>query len=92
MRKGYFHFGNRSSFLEHQISPAETQGPEARRDRHGYFLDPWNNPYWIRYKRKRGVGVIYSFGPNRRRDTDLGQLEEMSGDDIGAFFELKKPR
>ena len=71
VRTGYFHFGKRGSFLDHRLSPAEGQGPEARRDRYGYFLDPWNNPYWIRYEHGSGRAVIYSFGPNRRRDTDL---------------------
>ncbi len=39
---------------------------QQHRDRKRYFLDPWMNPYWLH---KRGNRLlIYSFGPNRRRD------------------------
>ena len=51
--------------------------PEERAE---FFLDPWNSPYWVRQRcsRKRGREriVVYSFGPNRRREStswkDLG--------------------
>ncbi len=92
VRTGYFYFGKRGSFLDHRLSPAEGLGPEARRDRYGFFLDPWNNPYWIRYERGSGRAVIYSFGPDRRRNSDLKPIGKMSGDDIGVFFELKRSR
>jgi hypothetical protein len=56
--------------------------PEARAE---FFLDPWNNPYWLRDecdRRARRV-FVYSFGPNKRRDsTDW----EIRADDIGAFI------
>jgi len=48
-----------------------------------YFLDPWNSPYWIRHdckSRPRRI-VVYSFGPNRRRDSTR---TELLGDDIGV--------
>ena len=45
-----------------------------------YYLDPWSNPYWLLYERN-GLGLFYSFGPNRRRDSDGWTL---GGDDIGA--------
>ena len=54
-------------------------------ERASFFLDPWNSPYWIRDEcdrrgRRREV-FVYSFGPNRRRDsTDW----EILGDDVGA--------
>ena len=50
-----------------------------------YLLDPWNSPYWVRRKCKRGraVAFVYSFGPNRRRDSTEWEL---GGDDIGAYF------
>jgi hypothetical protein len=59
-------------FLEGQASPAHLgpAGGEARRDRKGYFLDPWNNPYWVRTGANRAA-IVYSFGPNRRRDSSL---------------------
>lgn len=63
----------------------QSQGlPEERAD---YFLDPWNSPYWIRHRctSKRQRVTIYSFGPNRRRDSDSRQIR---GDDIGAVIDL----
>lgn len=51
-----------------------------------YLLDPWNSPYWVRHNCRgdRNVAFVYSFGPNRRRDsTD----RELRGDDIGATID-----
>ena len=49
-----------------------------------FFLDPWNMPYWISSiqaaDRSRAFVFVYSFGPNRRRDSSRWQLQ---GDDIG---------
>lgn len=59
-----------------------------RTDRHGYYLDPWNNPYWIHYDRKLKRGAIYSFGPNRRRDVTVRDPSSDAGDDILVRFEL----
>ena len=48
-----------------------------------YLLDPWNSAYWIRLKCRgdREATFVYSFGPNRRRDSSEWALK---GDDIGA--------
>lgn len=55
-------------------------------ERADFFLDPWNSPYWVRDKcLKNGSRLIsvYSFGPDRRRQS----LEkEILGDDIGKMF------
>jgi len=57
--------------------------PDARAE---YFLDPWSSPYWIRDQCKRDEGrrvvYVYSFGPNRRRDSSRW---EILGDDIGQY-------
>jgi hypothetical protein len=67
-----------------------------------HYLDPWNNPYWIAYQaapgNAGGTAVLYSFGPNRRRDlvlsenddTELFGLESASpeGDDIRVVIHL----
>ncbi len=63
-------------------------------DRAAYFLDPWNSPYWIRDRCKsdgsRRIVFIYSFGPNRRRES--GKYE-IRGDDIGVIvYDGKKRR
>ena len=50
------------------------------------FLDPWNSPYWIRDRcdkeKGRRVVFVYSFGPNRSRDSSRW---EILGDDIGEY-------
>jgi hypothetical protein len=57
--------------------------PEARAE---FFLDPWNSPYWIRDRcekeKGRRVVFVYSFGPNRSRDSSRW---EILGDDIGHY-------
>ncbi len=57
--------------------------PEARAE---FFLDPWNSPYWIRDRCEkengRRVVFVYSFGPNRSRDSSRW---EIMGDDIGQY-------
>ena len=56
-------------------------------DRAAFFIDPWNSPYWIRHRctknRKRIKVFVYSFGPNRRRDSDRWNIFE---DDVGAMI------
>jgi hypothetical protein len=49
-----------------------------------HYLDPWNSPYWVVYQ--RGVDgaeptmLLYSFGPNRRRDLPLSDGESGTTD------------
>lgn len=76
---GYLKFGRDSKFLDGQLNPAEAPDGEGRRDRQGYFLDPWSNPYWIRTKQRSGEVVVYSFGPNRKRDSDMDDALTFSG-------------
>jgi len=56
-----------------------------------YLLDPWNSAYWIRHKCRNGreATFIYSFGPNRRRDSSDWEIgdEAAGGDDIGAHLD-----
>lgn len=59
----------------------------AQRDlatRRRYGVDPWGTAYWVRaWTDERGHHlVVYSFGPNRRRDDNAGT--GAIGDDIGA--------
>jgi hypothetical protein len=57
--------------------------PAARAE---YFLDPWNSPYWVRAlcskDRSRVSVYVYSFGPNRRRDSERWLIVD---DDVGAY-------
>ncbi len=78
--------------LEGEFASLIDQGlPEERAD---FFLDPWNSPYWVRDRcdsdDQRRIVFIYSFGPNRRRDSNRW---EILGDDVGAvIYDGKKVR
>ena len=64
-----------------QLEPVD----ETEALRHQYFLDPWNMPYWIRHTCSGGRATaifVYSFGPNRRRDSGPTQIV---ADDVGAY-------
>jgi len=84
VRDGYLDLSVGSAFLEGQDTPANDHAAAPRRDRRGYFLDPWNNPYWILSQDGGDALSLYSFGPNRRRDTETKPLGEFEGDDIGV--------
>ncbi len=53
-----------------------------------YLLDPWNSAYWIRHKCDDGrvSRFVYSFGPDRRRDSSEWQIGRT---DIGAYLETE---
>ena len=66
---------------------AERGMPRSRAE---FFLDPWNSPYWVRDRcgdDGRRVILIYSFGPNRSRNSSRW---EVLGDDIGDYV-LRRP-
>lgn len=88
-RDGYLSLSGKN-FLEGQGTAAEAAdgAGAARRDRRGYFLDPWNNPYWIAWNREKGRVALYSFGPNRLRDTSVRDSDTGAGDDLMEVFVL----
>lgn len=62
----------------------------ARRRR--FLVDPWGTAYWLVAERETSETrelVVYSFGPNRRRDGEAGSGD---GDDIIARAELAASR
>ena len=70
--------------LEGEFAALTAQGlPEERAE---FFLDPWNSPYWIRDRcdsdDDRRIVFLYSFGPNRRRESSRW---EILGDDVGTI-------
>jgi hypothetical protein len=70
---------------------ASLQASGLPEDRAHFFMDPWNSPYWVHHgcseDRRRRAIFVYSFGPDRRRDsTDW----EILGDDLGAW--ISRPR
>ncbi len=79
---------DQKNLLKGSYAALRSQGlPKERAE---FFLDPWNSPYWIRDRCNRQnnkrVMFIYSFGPNRRRDSTR---TEILGDDIGIFVSTK---
>ena len=60
--------------------------PEERAE---FFIDPWATAYWVRTScnEERDKIFVYSFGPNRRRDSSAWEL---GGDDIGVMFRVRK--
>jgi hypothetical protein len=70
---------------ERQFAALTEQGmSQIRAD---FFIDPWNMSYWLIFKRDKVTGrtrsVIYSFGPNRKRDSNDWTIK---GDDIGVIL------
>lgn len=68
-------------------------------DPQDYALDPWNNPYWVVFrKQSRDTGklLFYSFGPNHRRESDVDALQDarfgLRGDDLGVVLEVALPK
>ena len=54
-------------------------------ERAEFLLDPWNSPYWLRdHCNDDGrVVFIYSFGPNRLRDSNDRRIRD---DDVGVVL------
>lgn len=73
--------------LGDSLKPLACPGVSDAPDRRAYLLDPWGQPYWIRYDSERSeediTATVYSFGPNRRRDSDRDERFEGT-DDIHA--------
>jgi hypothetical protein len=58
-----------------------------------FYLDAWNSPYWFSFERtgeRRGKVVLYSFGPNRKRDL-APDTTSAKGDDVRLAFEVSAP-
>jgi hypothetical protein len=73
-------------------APCADAAGGAAADRRRYAVDPWGMSYWIHVQQGEGGEqrvVIYSFGPNRRRDGEAGLPD---ADDIGAIGTLGPAR
>jgi hypothetical protein len=77
-----------------RCSPPADEGSDARRR---YAVDPWGLSYWFfveKLEDGRRQLTVYSFGPNRRRDSDEGAPGRMlspDDDDIAATGILPPP-
>ncbi|MEM7248062.1 MAG: hypothetical protein AAF533_22205 [Acidobacteriota bacterium] len=87
-RRAYHAVADRGPQLE-LTSFRSLIGPALPEERAQYLLDPWNSPYWVLVECPEGGGpcrqVVYSMGPNRRRE---GRPGDFQGDDIGVDLEL----
>lgn len=89
VHKRLYTFANQyrqENLLRGEFAALQAQGlPEERA---GFLIDPWNSPYWLRDRCEAGSRVvfIYSFGPNRRRDSTELEIRE---DDVGAYLQLR---
>lgn len=79
-----------------EFDGARCEGAAARNVgvRNEYGIDPWGTAYWLSVEKlsdeERQV-IVYSFGPNRRRDGQKdtpGQAD--AGDDVAATALLRK--
>ena len=69
-----------------QAGCAGPSGTDAQARRQ-YAVDPWGTAYWIKTVRAGSDGrrvLVYSFGPNRRRDGDAAEIGPSRADDIVA--------
>jgi hypothetical protein len=68
-----------------RATPCAGESASAALARRRYVVDPWGTAYWLDVSPAEESGarriVVYSFGPNRRRDGEPGQT---TGDDIAA--------
>lgn len=82
IQEGYI----RSDGLERYGASACGDGPPSAR-RQEYAVDPWGTAYWIHMERGPDAIrlVVYSFGPNRRRDGPAGVG---GGDDVIARIDI----
>ena len=76
--EGYVYGDGLEAFAEVQC--ADDPRGASRRE---HAIDPWGTAYWVQVQRSAGEIhlVVYSFGPNRRRDGSPGHG---AGDDIAA--------
>ena len=61
-------------------------------ERAKYFIDPWNMPYCIKDQCTsdgRRMISVYSFGPDRVRQSNNNDNNEIRGDDIGKIIYLE---
>ncbi len=74
----------------------QCEGPAAQNIemRRKYGVDPWGTSYWVRFRKISDTEqrvMVYSFGPNRRRDVNEDAMGEGdSGDDVVATGTLSR--
>lgn len=88
---GYLELDDMRSFQAAACAGPSGSDAQARRQ---YAVDPWGTAYWIRTLRAgtddRRV-LVYSFGPNRRRDGDAGETGPARADDVVSERTVSAP-
>jgi hypothetical protein len=76
--------------LDGEFAELVAAGLPAERAR--FFLDPWNSPYWFKHvcakDASRRAILVYSFGPNRHRDSTRWEVIE---DDLAGWVSRPEP-
>lgn len=86
--EGYIDLSAATAFGSARCAGVDSASVAARRR---YLVDPWGTAYWIdadRPVRGQRRVVIYSFGPNRRRDGKSEELGPTRVDDIAAIANI----
>jgi hypothetical protein len=82
-------YGQRHLF-EGEFSKLVATGLPVERAK--FFLDPWNSPYWFKHvcaeDGSRRAILVYSFGPNRHRDSSRWEVVE---DDLAGWVSRPSP-
>ena len=94
-RENYARLPSDGAFYTIATEGSAAESNERRTRRREYLIDPWGSAYWLAYNKERKGMVVYSLGPNRRRDTHLGsfardalEASTMDGDDIGVWLDF----
>lgn len=94
--RGYLSSDRFVAFKATQCTGAATENSDLR---HRYAIDPWGLSYWLLVKPlpdgSRSL-TVYSFGPDRRRDSDEGihattDTDAVDNDDISASGIIPAP-
>lgn len=75
--------------LERRLMAVPCAGKAHSSYRRRYGVDPWGTAYWVRTARTAAgstEATVYSFGPNRRRDSESDGAQ--AGDDVIARVRL----
>jgi hypothetical protein len=89
IEQDYFHLPKNSLFLGSAQTSGNISSGTTRNDRKDYFLDPWSNPYWVYYDWNEKLLIFYSFGANRKRDSNLEKELSLKRDDVGVAFHIQ---
>ncbi|MFT5041248.1 MAG: hypothetical protein ACI8TX_002220 [Hyphomicrobiaceae bacterium] len=93
VRQNYARLPDEGRFRRLAIDRDTGEARDRSATRNRFMIDPWGSAYWFAYNKDRQGMVVYSLGPNRRRDTHFAsfpraalEASQMEGDDIGVWL------